>query len=76
MELTRGEYCQFTLSGRIHLLHQYGKFIFSRIIQTKKITLFKLCDFYVAVIKDLIRNRVLEADPLWSHELLQFFMSL
>jgi hypothetical protein len=76
LKLTRAEYCQFTLSGRIELLRLYGKFICAKIIKTKKIIIFKLYDFYVAVIKDLLRNRVIEADPVWSNELLQFFISL
>lgn len=76
MKITKGAFCRFTLPGRIKLLHQYGNFICSKIIDAKKIMVFKLCDFYVAVIKDLVRNCILEANPIISHELLQFFVSL
>ena len=55
MKLTQAEYCQFKLEGRIRLLHQYARFIFSKKLETIKITIFKLSDFYVAVIKDLLK---------------------
>jgi len=76
MKLTPGEYCRFSLSGRIALLHQYGKFICSRLVHSKKILVYKLYDFYVEVIKDLVKNTVLEANPVWSRDMLEFLISL
>ena len=75
MKITKGAFSRFTLPGRVKLVHQYGRFISSKIMEAKKIMLFKLCDFYVAIIRDLVRNCVLEANPVISQELLQFLIS-
>ncbi len=64
MKITRGEYCRFSLGGRIRLLNEYGEMIFSIILKHHKIQFFKFFDFYVEVIKDLIKSSFLHADPV------------
>ena len=76
MKISKGEFCQLSLLGRIRLLHQYARHICSKTFDTKKITIFKLYDFYVAVIKDLIKNIIIEANPVVSLELPNFYLSL
>ena len=68
-----GEYCRFSLHGRMRLLYEYGEIIFSKIIQKKKIELYRFFDFHVEVIKDLFNN-LLKAEPV-STELVIFYKS-
>jgi hypothetical protein len=69
------EYCRFSLNGKLRLLNLFGKIVFEKITQKEEMVVFKLNDFYVAVIKDLETNSVIEASPLWSDEQLQFYLS-
>ncbi len=76
MKITKAAYCGLSLLGRVRFLHQYARFICSKTIETKKIMIFKLYNFYVAVIKDLIRNSIIEADPISSQNMLMFYLGL
>ena len=64
---------RFSLHGRMRLLYEYGEIIFSKIIQKKKIELYRFFDFHVEVIKDLFNN-LLKAEPV-STELVIFYKS-
>jgi hypothetical protein len=74
MKISKGEYCCFSLHGRVRLLYEYGEIVFSKIIETKKIELYRFFDFYVEVIKDVFNNCLLRAEPV-SKELVRFYRS-
>ena len=73
MEITIGEYCQFTLRGKMHLLEQYGVFVCFKGFEKKRVTIFKLFDFYVEVVRDLLTKDVVQANPITSKSLLEFY---
>jgi len=57
------------------LLDLFGEVVCEKITQKEEMVVFKLNDFYVAVIKDMENNSVIDASPLWSEEQLQFYLS-
>lgn len=75
ISITRVEYCRFSLKGKLRLLDLFGEVVFEKITQKEELVVFKLNDFYVAVIKDMDINSVIDASPLWSEEQLQFYLS-
>jgi hypothetical protein len=75
ISITRVEYCRFSLKGKLRLLDLFGEVVFEKITQKEELVVFKLNDFYVAVIKDMEINSVIDASPLWSEEQLQFYLS-
>lgn len=75
INITRVEYCRFSLKGRLRLLDLFGELVFEKITPNREMGVFKLNDFYVAVIKDLEMNSVIEASPLWTVDQLQFYFS-
>jgi len=75
ISITRVEYCRFSLKGKLRLLDLFGEVVFEKITQKEEMVVFKLNDFYVAVIKDMENNSVIDASPLWSEEQLQFYLS-
>jgi len=75
ISITRVEYCRFSIQGRLRLLDLFGKVVFEKITQKEEMVVSKLNDFYVAVIKDLEINSVIEVSILWSEEQLQFYLS-
>ena len=64
MKITKGEFCRFSLQGKLRLLNDYGEMIFSVILKHHKIQFFKFFDFYVEVLKDLLKNSFLQASPV------------
>ena len=75
MKITKGEYCQFTLQGKIQLLHLYGKAICHKAIDDKCITIFRVFDFYVEVIySEPMNNFIEQAEPI-SKSLINFHQS-
>ena len=75
ISITRVEYCRFSLKGKLRLLDLFGEVVCEKITQKEEMVVFKLNDFYVAVIKDMEINSVIDASPLWSEEQLQFYLS-
>ena len=75
ISITRVEYCRFSINGRLRLLDLFGEVVFEKITKTEEVVIFKISDFYVAVIKDLTINSVVEANPLSVVEALQFYLS-
>jgi len=74
INITRAEYCRFSINGRLRLLDLFGKVVSEKITQTEAVILFKLNDFYVAVTKELKINSVVEANPLLSDDELRFYL--
>lgn len=75
MKITKGEYCQFTLQGKIQLLHLYGRVICRKVIADKGITIFRVFDFYVEVVySEPMNNFIIQAEPI-SQCLINFYQS-
>jgi len=74
MKITKGEFCQFSLQGRLRLINHYGKMIFSKTIEKYKIQIFKIFDFHVQVIKEIFHLNYLLADPV-PVEIINFYIS-
>lgn len=75
MKITKGEYCQFTLQGKIQLLHLYGKVICHKAIDGKDITIFRIFDFYIEVIySEPMNNSIVQAEPI-SKSIVNFHQS-
>ncbi len=74
MEITRGEYCQFSLTGRLQLLQEFGEFLGVRIIEHKSIQLYHIHDFFVEVIYDNINHKIENAEIIKNENLLSFYL--
>lgn len=74
--VTREEYCSFTLQGRLRLLGLYGSVFFEKITRKKGTIIFKMDNYYVVVIIDIERGIALEANPVWSKDLLEMYCTL
>ena len=75
MKITKGDYCRFSLEGRIRLLHEFGVLICWIVTGDKLVTVFRLSDFYVEVIFDIAEDKVLKAEPIWSSKMVEFYKS-
>ena len=72
MYLSKGEYCQFSLKGRLNLLYEFGTFINEKYVDEIKIKIFILNDFYVEVIYN--DEKVIKAEPVLSAGMLYFYL--
>jgi hypothetical protein len=72
MYLSRGEYTQFSLKGRLGLIMQYGTLVNEKCMEGLTIKIFILYDFYVEV---LYNNEVLiKAEPVKYGSMLQYYL--
>lgn len=76
MILTRGEFCQFSLKSRVQLLKEFGDYVCHRTVQDDLISLYRIYDFYVALIFDLHHRKVKQAEPLPGRDWLNFYQDL
>jgi hypothetical protein len=74
MKITKGQFCQFSLQGRLRLINMYGRIIFSKIIEKYKIQIFKIFDFHVQVIRNIFNLDCLLADPI-PIEIINFYIN-
>lgn len=74
MEITRGEYCQFSLTGRLQLLQEFGEFLGVKIIENKSVQLYQIYDFYVEVIYNDINHKIEQVEVIKSTNLLSFYL--
>ena len=72
MYLSKGEYSQFSLKGRLNLLQEFGTLISEKYVNEIKITLYLLYDFYVEVIYD--NDSIVKAEPLKIVGMLQYYV--
>ncbi len=72
MYLSKGEYSQFSLKGRLNLLQEFGTLINEKYINEIKITLYLLYDFYVEVIQD--NDCIVKAEPLKNEGMLHYYV--
>ncbi len=62
MQLTKGEYTQFSLRGKIYLLEEYGMLLIEKYLNDKIIKIYRLYDFFVEVL--IKNNSPIKAEPL------------
>jgi hypothetical protein len=74
MKLTQGEYCRFSLKGRVRLLDNYGTVIAERYYSEMQLKVFQFHDFYVEVLYDLINKRIIKAEPVVSKQMLSHYI--
>jgi hypothetical protein len=72
MHLSKGEYTQFSLKGRLNLLNEFGTLITQKIVNETEIKIYYIYDFYVEVF--FIEKLVAKAEPLISNGLLRYYM--
>jgi hypothetical protein len=74
MKLTQGEYCRFSLKGRVRLLDDYGTVIAEKYYRAIQVKVFHLYGFYVEVLYDLENQKIIKADPLISKKMLSHYI--
>jgi hypothetical protein len=75
MKLTKGEYCQFSLKSRLALLKEFGVLVTERYINEKVVRIFKIYDFYVEVLYDLLNKKFEKAEPVYCANLVDYYLS-
>lgn len=75
MKLTKGEYCQFSLKSRLALLKEFGVLVTERYINDQLVRIFKIYDFYVEVLYDLLNENFLKAEPVYSTNLVEYYLT-
>lgn len=60
--LTKSEFCQFSLTGKIQLLDEFGKLLYIKEYIKRTVIIYKLYNFYVQAV---YRGNILEkAEPI------------
>jgi hypothetical protein len=72
MHLSKGEYTQFSLKGRLNLLKEFGILLIQKRIDETEIKIYYIYDFYVEVF--LNEKLVTKAEPFISNGLLRYYM--
>ena len=76
MKLTRGEFCQFTLTTRFKLLKEFGKNILKKKINMRLISVYRISDFYVEVYQNLASHELEKVEPVKSIRFLDVYNNL
>jgi hypothetical protein len=71
MYLSKGEYTQFSLKGKLNLLDEFGILINEKYADEIEIKIYKLYDFYVEVLYD--KQRIVKAEPVLFAGLLGYY---
>jgi hypothetical protein len=74
MKLTQGEYCRFSLKGRVRLLDDYGTVITEKYYSEIQVKIFRLYGFYVEVLYDLENQKIIKAEPVISKQMLSHYI--
>ena len=72
MYLSKGEYSQFSLKGRVNLLKEFGTPINEKYIKEIKITIYLLYDFYVEVIYK--NDSIIRVEPVKHVGMLHYYL--
>ncbi|HWJ92369.1 MAG TPA: hypothetical protein VNR87_14735 [Flavisolibacter sp.] len=64
MKITKGEYCQFSLGGRLDLLKEFGELLGEVVLDQLFVQVYRIHDFYVEVRFDHPTGKLLYAEPL------------
>jgi hypothetical protein len=62
MYLSKGEYTQFSLKGKLNLLNEFGILVNERYADEVEIKIYQLYDFYVEVLYE--KHCVVKAEPV------------
>ena len=73
MKISMGEYCLFGLQGKLQLLCLFGEIICSGVIEKKQVIIYRIADFNVAVIKELMNKKILSANPVHTPGMIKFY---
>jgi hypothetical protein len=73
MKITKGEYCQFSLKGRMQFLNEFGNLIGEKTTGNKVIKFYKLYDFYVEVFYNRLNSKVEHIEPVKNRSMLMLF---
>jgi hypothetical protein len=72
MHLSKGEYTQFSLKGKLNLLHEFGMLLTQKKIDETEIKIYYIYDFYVEVFYE--EKRIVKVEPLMFSGLLRYYM--
>jgi hypothetical protein len=72
MHLSKGEYTQFSLKGRLNLLNEFGTLLTQKRINETEIKIYYIYDFYVEVFFE--EKLVTKVEPLIFNGLLRYYM--
>jgi protoheme ferro-lyase len=72
MHLSKGEYTQFSLKGKLNLLNEFGTLLTQKRINETDIKIYYIYDFYVQVF--YIEKLVTKVEPLIFNGLLRYYM--
>jgi len=76
MKLTRGEFCQFSLTARFDLLTEYGKNVMKKKVRMRMISVYEVFDFYVEVYENLNSQQLEKVEPVRNNNILEVYQSL
>jgi hypothetical protein len=62
MHLSKGDYTQFSLKGRLNLLNEFGVLLSQKKVEETDIQIYYIYDFYVQVI--LREKFIIKVEPL------------
>ncbi len=72
MHLSKGEYTQFSLKGRLNLLNEFGTLLTQKKLNETEIKIFYIYDFYVEVF--FIEKLVAKVEPVVFNALIKYYM--
>jgi hypothetical protein len=64
MKITKGEYCQFSLPGRLQLVKEFGEFLGETLLGRELIQIYRIHDFYVEVRFEAAGSSLCYAEPV------------
>jgi hypothetical protein len=70
--LSKGEYTQFSLKGRLNLLNEFGILLTQKKLNATEIKIYYIYDFYVEVF--LVEKLVTKVEPLIYSSLLRYYI--
>jgi hypothetical protein len=72
MHLSKGEYTQFSLKGRLKLLNEFGTHVIEKKINETVVKIYYIYDFYVEVC--VIKKHVTKIEPVVFYRLLKYYL--
>jgi hypothetical protein len=64
MEISKGEYCQFSLEGRVRFVREFGHLLGEVWLEKRRIRIYRLYDFYVETWACLPDLQIEKAEPI------------
>jgi hypothetical protein len=72
MHLSKGEYTQFSLKGRLKLLNEFGILMLEKRVDPTVIKIYFIYDFYVEV--SVLKKQVTAIEPVVFYGLLKYYL--